>query len=832
MFAAVRERTLGPFFTRRGAGAGATGLVAWVTPAEGSGRRVVVLPIDARGAPRGGETIVANVSVDTTMVIVRPLRGTAPGFVVAWTSLTDRGKSLWSVAIGDNGAARAKPVELTRTTDDIVWLDVVPSDHGAVCLWAEETRGGDANLVAAPIDTDGNVRGAPTRVAHGIVGWHALELPTGIGLSTVSAAPIDAKSRPAEPRALLRDARPGGGLTFHRLDADARPIGEPTVLTTKPIVSGDVEVARDGSRLVFAWTDRSAEEPSVAIAAINETGKVDPPRRLAEARGGASLLALAAGGSGVGVMFEAPTRRKGESRRIHVGKIGADLTLVRRPHPLDIVGRGQPELAATSTGFAIAGTLPDCEPDSAACANAAAVATILRTNDKMDIVQREPLTFQADPATLAWGMTCEGETCFSLAASPSGVGSPSRIRTAVVHPRTNTKFSPPVEPPRPDVASARVVDVTAVATGESVLDIATARMGDVSLVATLTAGADDRSTRKGSSTTLAARTVTENGEASAPFVITTKALAVGGVAIAGMDRPEDGGAVAWVSRESGDPEVHVTRIDRRGRRMNDVQLTATKGDANDVTITWMGGAWIVAWIDSRDGNGEVYATRVTPDLARASREERITNAPGDASDLVALARGSDVWLAWADPRESPRDGVADVYVTAVHSKDAKRAFDDQRLMPTAAHSRTPQLAAGPGNEGVAIAWIEEAPLGAETPDASGYGAFWALLDAVGRPTEKPTRIPLAGDGAATSVALQGAPSLRAIVARGTSDAISLDAVDLTAAPPRTASLITLDGPPSLDVALVVERDVVYFNDEGPRIADRRARRARIQWRAP
>lgn len=845
MVASVGERTLGPFLARRGTGIGAAGLVAWVTETEGSNRRVLVVPVGPKGSPRGAETVVAQVSVDTTMLVVRPMRGEAPGFLVAWTSLTDRGKSLWSLAVGDDGTPRSKPIELTRTNDDIVWVDIVPTDHGALCLWAEETRGNDANLVAAAIDGAGKVRGVPTRVARGIVGWHALELPGGVGVSLVEAAPPDPKTKPVENR-LLRDARPGGTLSFLRLDSEGQRTAPPITVTNKPIVSGDVEVAREGSRLIFAWTDRSTADPAVTIAAASGvTGRADdkpvvePPRQIAEARGGASLLALAAGPAGTALLFEAPVRRKGETRRVHAAHVRRGLAL-GRPLSLEVVGRGQPELAATSSGFAMLATTADCERDSLSCLNADAVSTLFRMDEKGEVLQREPLTFLTDPATLGWGMTCEEETCFTLAASPGPPGSPSRVRAVAIRPRANAKVAAPK--PRAKVASdaPHVADITAIAAGESVVDIASARLGETNLVATLSSkGNERRASSEDARTvpmTLSIRIVDENGAAQAPQVISTRALHIGGVAIAGAEKPEDGGAIAWVARENGDPEVHVTRIDRRGRRKNDVQLTTTKGDATDVTITWAGGGWIVAWVDGRDGNGEVYATKVSTDLARTAREERITKAPGDASDLVALPHGDAVWLAWADSRESPKDGVADVFVSAVKMRDAKRLFDEQRLLATAAHSRTPHLANGPN--GVYVAWIEEAPMGSETPHSSGYGAFWTRLDASGKPAEKPSPIALAGDGAATSVAIElvagsqpAAPNLRAVIARSSPEAIALDAVDLSSSPPRAASILALDGPPSLDVALVLDGGVVYFNDEGPQPVDRRARRARIAWPA-
>lgn len=830
LVASVGQRTIGPFLARRGEGEDAAGLVAWVTAAEGTNRRVLVVPVSGNGAPRGHETVAAYVSLDTTMLVVRPMRGNAPGFVIAWTSLTDRGKSLWTVVVGDDGAPRAKPIELTRTTDDIIWVDVVPTDHGAVCLWAEETRGNDANLVAAALNPDGRVRGVPTRVATGIVGWHALELSSGIGVSTVLPVP---NAKPKAPSGLLRDARPGGSLSFLVLDADGHSTGAPVVVTTAPIVSGDVEVVREGSRLVFAWTDRTADEPAVVMAAIDGDKVVEPAHKVVEARGGASLLALASGEAGTAVMFEAPARRRGENRRVHVARVDEKLRLTGKPLSLEVIGRGQPELAATSTGFAVLATLADCEPDSPECVNASAVATVLRTGADLTVVQREPLTFTSDPATLGWAMSCEAEKCLALAASPGPPGTPSRVRTAAINPRVNV--TPPEAKPDHPKDAPRIADITAVAAGETVVDLATTRIGDRTILAMLSTRAEvHKGEAKTATTTLTTRVVGDQGETSTPSLITARALPIGGVAIAPAAKPEEGGALAWVARAGGDPEVHIARIDARGRRTQDLLLTTVKGDASDVTLTWAGDGWIVAWVDFRDGNGEVYATKVTTDLKRVARDERITTAPGDASDLVAVAHGSQVWLAWADPRESPKDGVADIYVSAVAMRDAKRVVADHRLLPTAAHSRTPHLLAGP--EGVLVAWIEEAPLGAETPSSSGYGAFWVRLDANGKPVDKPSRIPLAGDGAATSVAIEpasnGGTGLRAVVARSTPSAVALDGIDLSVSPPKANALLALDGPPSLDVALVLDGGVLYFNDEGPRPQDRRARRARIAWTDP
>jgi hypothetical protein len=503
---------------------------------------------------------------------------------------------------------------------------------------------------------------------------------------------------------------------------------------------------------------------------------------------------------------------------VHVARVGAGLALEGSAASVESVGRGAPELAATATGFAVLAPARDCAAGTPACGEAAVLPTVFRTDDRVAVVQREPFDFGGDPASMAWGLTC-GEMCFALAASGA---SPARVRSAVIAPRVNVApDAPPAVAPKD---GPRVTDVTAVASGEVVVDMAAARVGDATMVALLTAKPD---AAQRTTLTLATRLVDANGDPSGPSLVSSRALAIGGVAIAPAEKAEDGAALAWVARENGDPEVHVTRVDRRGRRANDVQLTTTKGDASDVALAWAGDGWVVAWVDGRDGNGEVYATKVDLGLQRVAREERLTKAPGDASDLVALAKGEVVWLAWADPRESPKDGMADIYVTAVKKHDAKRAVDETRVVATAAHSRTPHLAPAP--DGVHVAWIEEAPPGAASSEQSGYGAMWATLDGDGKPAAKPVKLPLGGDGSATAIAIEAASGgVRGVVARAATDTLALDAVALGGSP-RASPLVMLDGPPSLDVALVLHEGVVFFGDEGAAPEAKRARRAVVDW---
>jgi hypothetical protein len=792
LVAAVGERTVGPLSARHPDGRG--GLVAWVTAAEGQGRRVVGVSLAGNGEPRGPEKLIAAAPLETNMLVVKTMRGAAPGFVVAWTSLTDRGEALHAVVTGEDGTPRGKPIELARTTDDIVWVDVVATDLGAVCLWAEDTRGNDANIVAASLDTDGKVRGVPARVARGVTGWQATEVPGGVGVSTVVTA---------------ANAR-GGVLSYQKLDAQAHTQGEPVVIAPKPTVSGDMEVVRDAHRVVFAWTDRTGDEPQIAAASLGDDGKVEAPRKVVEGRGGAGLLRLSAGDHGAGMLWESPVHHgKADSIKVHIARIGADLAPDGRAASLECAGEERPELAAIGAGFAVASRTRDCTLD----ASCPSVASVVRLDGDLSVVQRESLGFSGDPASIAWDLSCGTNACYALAASGP---SPSRVRSVTVNARDNALVKAEAPAPAPD--PLRVSDVAAIVSGESVADLAAAKVGDATILAMLSSKPDAKAGQVLTTRVLEA--------ASAPVVLSTRALAVGGVAIAPAEKPEDGAAVAWVARENGDPEVHVTHIDKKGKRTNDVQLTTTKGDASDVAIAWAGGGWIVAWVDGRDGNGEVYATKVGPDLNRIAREERITNAPGDASGLVALARGDLVWLAWGDSRESPKDGTADVFLTAVKMRDAKKVEPERRLLATAPNSRSPQLALT--DDGMQIAWIEESPMGFESPNAAGRGAMWATLDAQGKTVLGPVKLPLAGEGAPTAVALEPASPPRAVIARSGADSIALDGVILGQSP-RAVPLLTLDGPPSMDVTLLLHGGVLFFNDDGPAVSDKRARRARIDW---
>lgn len=812
----IARKAIGPL----AAGAADSGIAVWIVAAEHGGlAELVVAPFGPDGAPLRAPRVVATVPREATSLVVRPTGRPHGGWLVAWTALLDRGESLSLLELGPDGAARGTPADLQRTSDHVAWADIVPTARGAMCVWAEETSGGDANILATTVDSNGKPRGVPARVARGVERWAAVPAHGGAALALV----------------MREKTSPAGLLFWLQLDADGGAQGPPVAVGKEPTVGGDIDVVPFEGGWLLAWTDRTGEDPQVTLAAIDAAGRVEGPTRTIGAAGGSSLVALAAGAAGVALAWESPHRRTRPWHLLHLATVSRAGGLAAQPATsFEVLERTPTELMAAEDGFALLTTpVPSCyaleasgrAPTGADSGDCRVVPTFLRYDRHLAAVQAEPLLVGEahTPATLAWGLHCEGPQCVALASTGEA---PTPV-FAVDLMRRQSPFVSPAAPP-PAVGVAHVTGVITLASGEPYIDVAAARMGDATLVATVTNGLDATTDRtRGQGAKVAVRSFDGTGRPlDNGSHMASRAVPVGRVAIAAVQQPELDAVAAWVARDDGDPQVHVARIDGRAHRTKEVQVTTAKGDASCVALAWATDGWLVAWVDSRDGNGEVYATKVDRNLNRVAPDQRITRAPGDASDVSLAVSGEVAWLAWSDPRESPREGLGDVYVTQVRTRDAKRTGDEVRVLGTAAHSRSPAIIVVEG--GALVAWIEDTPSGV---DAAG-AAMLARLARDGHVIGSPRTLVLGGEGRPTALALEpSAHGAQAIVARSSRDGSTLDAIDLSAdgESGRPWPAVDLDAPASFDVALSLAGDAVFYNDIGAGAADHRIRRLTISW---
>ncbi len=839
--ATIAKSAIGPFVARSGDAA----IAAWMVAADRGGQELFAVPLAADGAPVAEPHVVATVSQEATTLVVRATGGAHGGWLLAWSALLDRGESLVVLSLSRDGAARGAPADVARTSDHIKWCDVIPTTRGAVAVWAEETNSGDANILADVLSGEGRPLGMPVRVARGIDRWQAVPVEgadEGVGLALVTSDPHD-------------EHAPAGRLSWLRLDAQGRP-RDPVVVSSRPTVNGDIDVAPLADGNLLAWTDRTGEDAQVMLARVDAAGHVTGPTPAMDSVGGSSLVALASGAQGAALAWEEPAARAHPLHALHLATVSATDRLSAQPvTSVEIAAGAPPELTSTSSGFALLAPAHACVAGASTGSCAGPVLpTFVRFDARLAPLQAEPVVLGEGPAAtaLGWGLRCAGDRCVALAATGE---TPTPVFAVALDPRTSPFTTPAAAPSPPD--APRLTSLETIASGQPYEDIAAGRLGDATIVATLASplgndgerapsGSDGRapaagdargpSTRDGRApargAVLTVRTLDDEGRQRGPTAtLTSRGVSIGGIALVPGGVPQDGAAVAWVAaRDETDRQVHLARLDRAGRRTKEIELTTrSKGDVSSVAMAWTGDGWLVAWVDGRDGNGEVYATKIDRDLSKVAREERITNAPGDAGDVTLAVHNGVAWLAWSDPRESPREGLADIYATTLGIHDARRASDEVRVLASAPHSRSPQLAPGDGDSAV-LAWIEDVATGLEGPAA----AMVAVLDRTGRVVRAPSILPLSAEGRPTSIAL--APSrdgVRAIVVRSGKQTLTLDAVllgpDGTPAT-RPWPLLDVEAPASFDVAVALAGDALLFDDVGTAPGDHHIRRALVAWR--
>jgi hypothetical protein len=812
---AIARKSIGPFAAFGSEG----GLAAWIVAADGGGpANLFVVPFGTDGAPLRDARVAASVPREATSLLVRPAERPGGGWLLVWSAVLDRGEAVTLLALSPDGAARGVPVDLIRTSDHVTWTDIVQTEGGALCLWAEETAAGDANILAVTVDASGTARGVPARVARGVERWAAVRAGNGVGLALV-----------------VRDKLSAGRLSWLQLDPNGSARGAPIAVGKDPTVSGDVDVVpfRDG--WLLAWTDRTGEDPQVTLATVDLAGHVRGPMHAMDAVGGSSLVAVATGATSTALAWESPHGHARPSNLLHLASISDTAGLAAQPvTSFEVEARSPTELVATHDGFALLTTpVPACRAShsqSSPAADCVAVPMFVRYDGRLTVVQAEPLFVGVGvgrdhaPASLGWGLLCASDRCIALASTADA---PAPVFAINLAPRESPFEAPPVSA-SPAGAVARVLGIVTLESGEPYIDVAAAQVGEATLLATMTTEVTSAAERSaGRDQTVRVRAFGPEGNAlDAGNTVTSRALAVGRVAIASATQPEEGAATAWVAHHDTGAQVHVERLDGHGHRVKEVQLTTAKGDANSVAIAWAGDGWLVAWVDWRDGNGEVYAAKIDRNLNRVSPDQRITRAQGDAADVSLAVSGDGAWIAWSDPRESPREGLGDVYVTLLRTRDAKRAFDETRVLATAAHSRSPEVVVV--GDGALVAWIEDSPSGLDSPGA----AMVAKLGPGGHVVGAPRALVLGGAGRPTAIVLAPSPGgAQAIVARSGRDSVTLDALEVSADGSGGPAwpVVDLEAPAPFDVALALARGTLLYDDAGGAGGHRRVRRVTIAW---
>jgi len=817
----VPADTFGPYVgDRRGAA-----VAVWAALENEQKRAWFSAALSETGKPLGKPLRLGDAPRELGLVAVRPEGppdARESGFVVLSTHKTT-GDTLEALLIGPRGELRAPMSTLIEQSSPIQWIEAVGTSQGTLIFWAsrrgEQT---EADMYGLMLDRNGKKLAPSVVLLSGARAWQATRTRDGAALAAVVPPKVGA---------------PRGSVQLLLLGAEGRPLGKTLVVSAEPSAEADLDVASVGERLVLAWSDRRNPEPRLYIAAVDTSGAiVKKPTPAVEPFGEQALVRLVPpfGSGNAYLVWENLLEPPPAGRSLEIAPVKGDGTVGAERATLSLLAEDGtiPELRAGASGLAGL-TLAAACPKGQTCQDPERLPTYIGLAPTLDVIASEPLRLNAlegRAATLGWGLTCASSNCFVLAALPT---TPAPVFTVELAPRSN-HWQPAAQRVRPGPAPrARFVD--AVAQSDPLSSVVAARVGETTLVGWLTyfdpATPWERLKKPapdGRFEPLQAELVlravgTENEPLAAVQTLSQRARSPGGVAIAAGEPARREALVVWSAIDQGFPQVFLTMVDATGKRIGQRMLTRRKGEIADVAAAFTGDGFVVAWIDERDGDPEVYAAKVNRLLQRVGPEQRVTKIRGAASGLALLAKSDHVLAAWADSRNSETQGWADIYTARLRPADAAPLSAEERVAATPVHSHSPVLAAL-GTETI-LAWVDAPPEGSLPSEGSGVRVV--ALDAQGHAAGAPALVATAG--APSGVAFDcAAGRCRAVVSSDVGGNTELAAFEWKAgAAPRPARLLSLSGPASQAGSPVLLGNELFFADQVDHKA--RVRRMGIAW---
>jgi hypothetical protein len=819
-FAEVTD-VVGPYVGR----AGDSTLAAWAE-VGGNGRTLFASRIDGRGRP-GEPMRIASLASSLDLMLVRGF-GAAGAmaeksrFAVITTRRSEQKNSIDITALTADAKAVWGPTSVVERPSPILWVGFVAAGSDSLLLWAEQASGAKpgepASVLGVSVTVDGKV-GTPTVINPKACVWQAASLG---------------------PRAALASVKPGptgcgnGSVALDLLGPGAK--------VEKSIELGghaglDLDLVAGPDAFVLAWSDRQQIEPRVVTALVDGKGTVRAPAAPAVPAIGEQAVIALAGGSSAGpaafLLWENVAERPEGARTFEVSSLDADGRVSGRARLL--YGRADgstPELASYGDGLAALTLAPACHLDDD-CDGSPVVPTFVAFDSALHVRTSEPLILDAlsgRAADLGWGLSCNGDGCFSLAALSR---SPAALFSVALPLRENP-YRAAAEESTP-LAKPRVISSEALLRAAAPLsEIAIGELSGRSLVGyvtdfdpttpwqKLTKPAED-----GRLEPLRARIALRaygNEPAHAPLadeqLLSLRAHSLGGLCLLGDGASGKEGVAIWAGLDKGEPQVFLTALGADGKRGQQRMLTRKTGEASDVAGLAIDGGYLVAWVDERSGDAEVFATRVARSLEKTSPEQRITLADGAASQLLLTRVAGKPYALWADARGAQEPGWADIYGAFLRPSDAARDGAEHRLSSTRPHSFSPE-ASQLGNTPI-VAWLEEAA------DAQPASVRIASLSPSGDVTGNVSSIPIAagaprglgiacGDVScrvAVTVEVEGRGELQGFEWRPSTES-------------RVSRLAGLNGPSSVAVAPLVRGNVVYVADS--RDGQGLVRRLGIEW---
>ncbi len=691
------------------------------------------------------------------------------------------------------------------------------------------------------------VEGAPKRVVTDALSWYPALSSAGLGLVAVMA-----DDRSDQPTQI-------GRLELVVVDASGK------ITAQKPIISSftaqiDAEIAAVDGGYVVAWTDVGQGDGAVRVATLGPDGALtSAPAWVAPPIGQQALVSVTSAPDGRSkralVAWENVGQTSDDARVIHLATVDGKGAASKERARMSYVDEDRPWIIADGDGFAALTVAPATASDDAASPGAP-TPTLVRLGADLSVRWAEPIRFAQAPSedgvpAFALEPACAEGACYALAADGPGPLSYYAVSSA----ERQSPWRAPVWKGDEERAP-KVVELRSITEGPRLAGAYATRLageGAPEAVAWVTYFLEGSTAMepapKGEppyAATLAVRFTQADGALSAPVEISKRALSVGGVSVtpaAAAKRPE--AVVAWVAQDKTGPQVYATKVDVDGKKVAQKKVTTvtrgTKGKtveearlyassvsiASSPSVDGTKDGFVLAWVDTRDKNGELYVARLNKDLEKSVSDKRITSSPGDASDVSVAVRGQEVFVAFADSREGK---PSDIYFSHLDALTLKELDDDGRVYASSGRSRAPRVALA--GKKILLAWIEEDVSASPKPATLKV----AEIDAAGRLAQPPRTLSAPGNASITGFSLTCADSVescRLALSWGSKDGrteIGAATLDATGVPSEVRRLGTLaSGPfaePSFAFGDRAGGSLYYAEDLG---AKGRLRQLKLGW---
>ena len=802
--------TFGPYLGMRAQG----GLALWAS-AEAGNRSWFARPLSAAGEPNGDTVRLGEAPRELGLVTVRPMHD---AFALVSSHTTSDGAVIDIALLSADGSLLAGPTTLGRTTSAPLWIEAIPTAQGANVLWAA-SGAGRAEIWTTQVNQKGELSANPRLLTRDVGAWQAVAFGKGLALAVTHVGKGNAH----------------GPIELSLLDGSATAL---PIMINAPISADlDLDMASLGDHLVLAWSDHRGGENRVFSAAVDSTGKlIANPAPATPPLGEQAVLRVvppAEGSPHAYLAWESLEAQTPTNRSFEIAEFQPNgrVSSPRGVFEYWKMDGSMPEIAATAGGVAVLTLAPVCT-HGGECSKSAPIAPEFVAFDSNFVIRSSEPLWPSDGTrgSLAWNLTCPGSSCFALSAE-SGV--PSRVALTRLEHRSDVYRAPAqrVELQAPP----RIVGDEALAETAPLSQVALTPSGAGTLLGWITDFDPTtpwvkltKPTADGRFEPLRARLDLQAFASSEPFTpvgpaetLSLRAHSLGGIALSGSPSQKDVLA-AWAGLDGGQPQVFLTLLDKAGKKLAQRMLTHKNGDLSDVAVAAIGSDYLVSWVDERSRDPEVYATKVSHALNHISAEQRITQAPGAATDLSLVPTKSGALAIWADARESELPGAADIYSAALRGSDASRSANEVCLLKSRPHSFAP--AAQAYGTGALVAWLEAA---ADNAEGEAAHVAFAVLDAAGQVQGSVQSVSI-GDGTPITLGLDCVEQVcHAVVAVDEDAHGALYAI--TVKDGRTSNAVRIrrsNNAPS-SVAPVVHGNEVYVSDVAQGLA--RLRRLQLEW---